>query len=363
MSERKYWLGFSQVKGIGPRRTQALIDNFGTLAEAWRADDTALERAGLDQRALQNLKEIRKQIDLEAEIARLDKLGIALITWDDPEYPANLTALKDTGEAPPVLFVRGTLLDRDEWSIAVVGSRAASAYGKAVTESITRDLAGNGITIISGLARGIDSEAHQATLEAGGRTIAVLACGLDRIYPPENRQLAAKIMRQGALVSSFPVGSEPDGMKFPVRNRIMSGLAKGVLVTEAADKSGALITAEAALDQGREVFAVPGNITSRSSMGVNRLIQDGAHPVMSADDIMAVLSYERQVTFAEARKSLPEMSDIEKIILEYLAEDPVHIDQIARDTQLSITEVSSGLTLLQLKGLVKDMGGRIFTRQ
>lgn len=362
MSERKYFLGFQQVKGVGPVRTQALIDVFGSLKRAWQADPASLSRAGFDARTAQNYREIRQRIDLDAELARLDKLGIALLTWDDADYPVNLTMLRRVNLAPPVLFLRGTLLAEDEWSVAIVGSRSASTYGRAVTASITGDLARNGLTIISGLARGIDAEAHQAALDAGGRTIAVLPCGLDSIYPPEHRQLAAKIVRNGALISIFPIGTQPDRLKFPVRNQVMSGLAKGVLVAEAADKSGALITAEAALEQGREIFAIPGNITSRSSMGVNRLIQDGAHPVIGADDVMNVLRFERQIAFQEARRELPDLSEIEHRLYNLLTDSPVHIDQITRETGLDSATVSSGLMLLQLKGLIRDAGGKTFNK-
>src|SRR5687767_2463543 len=285
MNERQYWVAFNQVPGIGPVRVRRLLETFGTLSEAWRAPEKVLQEAGVDRRTMDNLREIRQRIDPDVEFARLDKLGIAVMTWEDELYPPLLAELRATDQAVPVLFVRGTLLESDIWSLAVVGTRSISAYGRQVTHRLASDLAANGLTIVSGLARGVDAEAHTAALDVGGRTIAVMGCGLDTIYPPENRQLAARIVRQGALISPFSLGTAPEAKNFAPRNRLLSGISRGVLVTEAGETSGALTTANYALEQGREVFAVPGNITAQGSNGTNRLLQDGAHPVTSADDI------------------------------------------------------------------------------
>ncbi len=362
MSERQYWLGFNLVKGVGPARVARLLEVFGSLREAWHASTSVLAGAGLDQRTLEGFEQTRRNLDLGAEMARLDRLGIALLTWDDPEYPALLSQLRLIDQAPPVLYLRGTLLEMDEWAVTVVGTRSVSAYGRQVTHQLATDMAAAGLTIVSGLARGVDAVAHQAALEAGGRTIAVLPCGLDQIYPPEHRGLAARIMHSGALISIFPLGTMADAHKFPIRNRVMSGLGRGVLVTEAGDKSGALLTAGYALEQGREVFAVPGNITTRSSMGVNRLIQDGAHPVLSAQDVFEVLKLEHVAQYAAAREELPDLSADERRVLECLSADPRHVDELCRVCALPVSQVTGALTLLALKGMIREVGVMTYVR-
>jgi DNA processing protein len=248
----KFWVGFNLVKGIGPMKVRALLDHFDDLAAAWHADEYALKDAGLDRRALSSLLRTRAQIDLDAELDKLAQHSVRVLTWNDSEYPPRLLQIPDP---PPVLYVRGQLTTVDEWAIGVVGTRRASAYGKTVTQRLVNDLAVNHVTIVSGLARGIDGEAHRAALETGGRTIAVLGCGLDLIYPPEHRNLAREIVKNGALISEYPLGTRPEASNFPPRNRIISGLSLGVLVVEAGLRSGALITADFAADQGRDVFA------------------------------------------------------------------------------------------------------------
>lgn len=362
MSERQYWVGFNHVKGVGPASVRLLLQHFGALGEAWRAPYEALRRAGLSRRACESLLEVRQRLDLQAELARLDRLGIAVLTWDDAEYPALLAQLRAIDHAPPVLYLRGTLADTDEWALAVVGTRAATPYGRQVAHQLVSELAANGLTIVSGLARGLDSDAHRAALEAGGRTIAVLPCGLDTIYPPEHRQLAAQIVQHGALVSIFPLGTQPLRANFAPRNRVISGLARGVLVVEAGEKSGALITAGQALEQGREVFAVPGNITAQGSTGTNRLIQDGAHPVTSAQDILSVLNLERVAEYTSARRALPPLSDVERQVLEGLSAEPLHIDELTRQVGLAVAAVSSALATLELKGMVRQVGPMTYVR-
>jgi DNA processing protein len=362
MSERRYWVGFSLVKGIGPVRVRQLREHFGSLREAWQASPPALREAGLDRRALRSLAETRQQVDLDAELARLDKLGIAVLTWDDEDYPALLAELRPVDQAPPVLYLRGSLAQRDEWAVAVVGTRSVTPYGRQVTRHLAGDLAANGLTIVSGLARGVDAEAHLAALEMGGRTVAVLACGLDTIYPPEHRSLAARIVQQGALMSLFPLGTQPVAANFAARNRVLSGLARGVLVTEAGDKSGALITAGYALEQGREVFAVPGNITAHGSAGTNHLIQDGAHPVLDARDVLDVLNLERVAQYADARQVLPPVSDTERAVVEGLSADPLHVDELTQRCGLPVAAVSSALVTLELKGMVRQVGPMTYVR-
>jgi DNA processing protein len=350
---RKYWLGFNLVKGVGPMKVRALLDYFGDLKTAWHANASALREAGLDRRALSNLLEGRAKLDLSAELDRLAEQNIRVLIWDDPGYPPRLLQIPDP---PPVLYVRGQLTAEDEWAVAVVGTRRASAYGKTVAQRLATDLAVNHVTIVSGLARGIDAEAHRAALKAGGRTIAVLGCGLDLIYPPEHRNLAREIVEHGALVSEHPLGTPPEASNFPPRNRIISGLSLGVLVIEAGLKSGALITADYAADQGRDVFAVPGNLFVRSSVGTNRLIQDGAKLVTGAEDILEELNLMMVVQQAEVRAVVPE-TETEATLLQYLSLEPIHVDEIARRVGLPIAEVTSNLALMELKGMVRQVGG------
>lgn len=362
MNERKYWVGFNLVKGIGPVRVRQLLEAFGTLSEAWSAPPDALQEAGVDRRALRSLTETRKQLDLDAELARLDRLGIAVLTWDDEDYPRLLADLRAIDHAPPVLYMRGSLAERDEWALAVVGTRRATPYGRQVTHQLAHELAANGLTIISGLARGLDAEAHGAALAVGGRTIAVLPCGLDVIYPPEHRHLAAEIMQSGAVMSLFPPGTKPAPSNFSARNRLISGLARGVLVTEAGEKSGALITARHALEQGREVFAVPGNITVRASAGTNGLIQDGAHPVLCAQDVLDVLQLERVTEYATAREQMPAMSEQERMVIEHLSAEPLHVDELTHRCGLNVAAVNSALVTLGLKGMVRQVGPMTYVR-
>lgn len=352
--DRKYWVGFNLVTGIGPAKTRMLLSAFNSdLATAWNAEARALRAAGLDRRALENLLKTRATRDLDAEMERISSQGVSILTWEDEGYPHLLRQIYDP---PPVLYLKGQLLSEDEWAVAVVGTRAATTYGKEVATRIAGGLARNGVTIISGLARGIDSTAHRAALEAGGRTIGVLGCGLDIIYPPENRRLATQIVQQGALVSEYPLGTPPEGGNFPPRNRIISGMSLGAVIVEAGRRSGALITAEYALDQGREVFAVPGNIFRRASQGTNTLIQEGATPVLSVEDILEALNLSMISQQQAVRAIIPE-NETESRLLEYLSADPIHVDEIGQQVGLPISEVTSALALMELKGMVRQVGG------
>jgi DNA processing protein len=359
VSERQYWVGFNIVKGIGPARVRLLREAFGSLGEAWGASVADLEAAGLKGRPLQNLLETRKTLDLAAEMERLDKAGAAVLTWEDEDYPPRLHSI---AQPPPVLYVRGSLDEVDDLALAIVGTRRASAYGRQVTQELAGQLARNGVTIVSGLARGIDGEAHRAALEAGGRTIAVLASGIDIIYPPEHRQLAHQITQQGALVSDYPLNTQPDAGNFPARNRIISGLAMGVLVTEAGIKSGALITADIALTKhNRDVFAVPGNVTAKGSDGTNKLIQEGAHVVMNVQDILEVMNLTSVIDYVEARETLPADATEAKLLAE-LDEGALHVDELGRRCELPIAQVTSTLTLMELKGMVRQVDTMTYAR-
>ena len=348
----KYWVGFSFVPSIGRVRLNQLEDYFGNLEDAWQATPAELKRARLDNSSIQAVTHWRPKVSLEAEMEKLDRYGVTVFTWHDAGYPSRL---KEIYDYPPILYVRGSLLPEDEWCLAVVGTRRATVYGRQVTEEIVADLAQSRITIASGLAKGIDSIAHHSALEAGGRSIAVFACGLDTVYPSENADLARRIMRQGALISEYPLGTRPKPENFPRRNRIMSGLSLGVLVTEAGKTSGALITANLALEQDREVFVIPGSILSPASRGTNHLIQEGAKLVQDYTDILEELNLMAVAQQIEMKEIIP-ASDTESLLLKQLSAEPTHIDEVCRSSGLPVSAVSSTLAMMELKGLVKAMG-------
>ena len=352
-SDIKYWVGFNNIPGIGRVRLGQLESYFGGLEAAWNAGPGEIKRAGLDSAALRAISQWRDKISPDDEMDKLQKSGVQVLTCNDDAYPKRL---KEIYDYPPVLYVRGTLLPEDEWCLAVVGTRRATVYGKQVTEEIVTDLARSKITIVSGLARGIDTIAHRSALEAGGRTIAVFGCGLDIVYPNENESLARDIMAHGALLSEYPLGARPRAENFPRRNRILSGLSLGVLVTEADEDSGAMITAEDAIEQDREVFAIPGSILSPASRGVNRLIQKGeAKLVRTYTDIMEELNLMTVARQMEMREILPE-SETESALLKHLGAEPSHIDEVCRKSGLAAATVSGTLAMMELKGLVKQVG-------
>lgn len=353
MSDLAYWVGFNKVRGIGPLRLRALLDTYGSIDRAWRASAEQLRSVGLDSRSVSNLIKTRSEIDLDQEMRRIEAIGVHVLTWDSPDYPP---LLLETHAPPPVLYVKGELRDQDAWAVAVVGTRRASTYGREVTRRLAGSLARNGITVVSGMARGIDGVAHRAALEAGGRTIAVFGCGIDHIYPAEHRKLAEQIASHGALVSDYPLGTPPEGRNFPPRNRIISGLSLGVLVTNAGKTSGALITADFAAEQGRDVFAVPGSILTQGSVGPNQLIQDGAKLVVRAEDILEELNLAMVAEQREARQALPE-DETEAALLKRLSTDPTHVDELQQETDLPISQVTSTLAMMELKGIVRQVGG------
>ncbi len=352
MTDNRHWLGFNLIPGIGPAKFRLLQDYFGDLEAAWEANAVDLAAAGLDRRTINAILARRSRISLEMELERLDHYRVKAFTWDDTAYPARL---KEIYDPPPVLYVRGTLTSQDEWAVAVVGTRRASLYGREAAEHIAGSLASNGITVISGLARGIDSVAHRAAIGAGGRTIAIQACGLDLVYPADNFRLAQSITEHGALIGEFPLGSRPKAENFPRRNRIMSGMSLGVLVVEAGESSGALITARLALEQNREVFAVPGSILSPTSVGTNRLIQEGAKLVTDAEDILEELNLTTATQQLEMKEILP-ANDTEGLLLKHLSAEPTHIDEVRRQCGLPMATVSSTLAMMELKGMVRQVG-------
>jgi len=352
--ELKYWVGFSLIPGIGRVRLSQLKEHFGNLRDAWKAPEGELRQAGLDSRSIETLLLLCPKIALGAEMEKLERYKVKALTCEDPRYPPKL---KEIYDYPPLLYIRGNLMPRqDEPCLAVVGTRRPSIYGRQVAEEITTDLARSKITVISGLARGIDSIAHRAALGVGGKTIAVLASGLDIIYPAENARLAQAIMEQGALVSEHPLGIKPRAESFPLRNRIMSGLSLGVLVVEARERSGALITAFQALEQNREVFAIPGSILSPTSRGTNHIIQEGAKLVRNCTDIIEELNLSVAAPQQLEIKEFLPVNNVESAVLKQLTSEPKHIDKICRHSGLTMPEVSSTLAILELKGIVKQAG-------
>ncbi len=357
--ELQYWVAFNRIPGVGRVRHQALAARFETMAEAWLAGPGELRAAGLDDRIVRVIVAERPNIDPEAEFARLAPLGVRALTWNDAAYPPRL---KEIDDPPPVLYVRGDLSPADEWAVAVVGTRRPTPYGRQVAEEIAYQLAANRISVISGLARGIDAIAHRAALQAGGRTVAVLACGLDIVYPPEHAKLAREIIEGGALASDYPLGTHPRGDYFPRRNRILSGMSLGVLVVEGDVKSGALITANLALDHGREVFAVPGSIFSAQSRGTNLKIQKGeAKLVQRVEDVLEELNLTMVPQQMEMKELIP-ATDTEADLLRHMSKEPVHIDEVCRQSGLPVSTVSSVLAMMELKGLVRQMGPMAYVR-
>ena len=360
--ERACWVALNTAAGIGPIRFQRLLEVCGGAHGAWQATDLELAAAGLERRTIDALHRLRQRTTPDALARRLDQLGIQTLTLLDAEYPTNLRQVADP---PPVLFVRGHLREQDAYSVALVGTRRATEYGRAVAERLARDLALAGVTVVSGLAKGIDTVAHTATLNSGGRTVAVLGCGLDQVYPPENSRLARQIIERdaGATVSEFAPGIPPDAVNFPRRNRIISGLSLATVIVEAGEKSGALITADFALEQGRDVLAVPGSILNPNCAGTNFLLKQGATPVTGAEDILAVLTPQHSaLSTVEVARPLPELNAQEMTVREALGSEPLHVDDLARVLDMGAGSISATLAMLELKGLARQVGSMLYTR-
>jgi DNA processing protein len=356
MDQKAYWVGFNLVKGIGAVRLQALIQYFGNLETAWQASERELISAGLSQRIIDVFFATRHNIDPIQAYEDILKKEIKILTWEDPDYPDKLMNID---QPPPVIYIRGSVKPEDRWAVAIVGTRRVTSYGRQVTEQVSTYLARNGLTVVSGLARGVDGVAHQTTLANNGRTIAVLGSGIDQIYPPEHRQLAEKIIENGAVISDYHPGTPPDAGNFPPRNRIISGLSLATVVVEAGETSGALITATFAAEQGREVFAVPGPIYAPQSKGTNRLIREGAQPLLDPVDIMESLNLRKVDHYKQASLLLPG-DELEIKLMEILNLEPVYIDEIQSKAGYPVEKVSAALTMMELKGMVKQVSGMTF---
>jgi DNA processing protein len=365
----KYWLALKSVTGIGNALFSALVDNWGAPEAVFSASASKLQTMpGITRKIADAVTGFKSWDKILRELDLVKKADINIITFQDELYPAKLLEIYDR---PAFLYLQGKLIG-DDINIAVVGSRMASTYGKYTTERISRELAGRGLTIVSGLARGIDSAAHRGALAARGRTIAVLGSGLDIIYPPENKKLFAAIIEQGAVISELPLGSPPAAFNFPARNRIISGMSYGVVIVEAGEKSGSLITAKLALEQGREVFAVPGSIDSAGARGTNKLIKQGAKLIENTDDILEEIlpQLEKTKAFNTASVSSPEamktpakteLSKADQGIVDIVSGGCLHIDEIITASGLSPAEISSALMALELKGLVQQHPGKFFS--
>lgn len=356
IDERSALLGFNLVRGIGPRRLSRLITTCGSAAAAWQADEEAWREAGLSERTIQSLVQARERLDLGAEWALIERAGITAVAVDDTGYPA---LLRRIAAPPPLLFVRGALARADRVAVAIVGTRTPSAYGREVAAMLARDFVSAGVTVVSGLALGIDGIAHRGALDAGGRTLAVLGCGLSSVYPAQHRGLASEVEQRGALLSEYAPSVPLLSGNFAARNRLISGLSLATIVVEAGSRSGALITAQFALEQGRPVFAVPGSILSPTSAGPNALLAKGALPACSAAAVLKALGLDEA-----APRSMPmpkPETPAEEALLALLSHEPCHIDALGYQAGLAAHEVAATLGMMELRGMVRQPSPLFYT--
>ncbi len=358
-NHRLCWIGLSTIPGVGRTTFRKLVRLFGSACAVLAASRDELRNAGASERVAREIAAASWREYAEQEIGRAGKAGVDIITADDEAYPRQLRASQD---APLFLYVRGSLLPQDREAVAVVGTRTPSHAGLTLTHRMAHDLAAAGLTVVSGLARGIDTQAHKGALAGRGRTIAVLACGIDRAYPPENRDLMERIAEQGAVVTENPFGTPPESGYFPGRNRIISGLAAGTVVVEAAADSGSLITADCALQQGRKLFAVPGVAGSAASRGSNNLIRQGAVLVETAEDVLLRLGRSGGPARTERHRPLPDLTADESAVLQALTADPKHIDLLLVECGRTAGALGGILTALELKGAARQLPGKYFVR-
>jgi len=368
MTDKLAWLALKGIPGVGPVLFHRLLQAFGSPARVFQTPQRELcNLRGISVSLAQAILGFRHWDRVEEHLSRLKALGAEMLTVADPQYPVRL---KEIPIPPPLIFVKGEIRPEDGLALAIVGTRAASYYGKKTCRSLAKELARRQVTVVSGLARGIDTEAHRGALEGGGRTLAVLGCGLDVVYPPENRELYSRIPESGALITEYPLGTPPEAHNFPRRNRLVSGLALGVLVVEAGAKSGTTITAQCALEQGREVLAVPGPINSPTSVGPHRLIQQGAKLVQDVEDILAELPKAGAPVKAKAGAASkrpveprPVLFRVDDPLLPLLGAEPLQLEELVQASRLPAPEVMSRLTLLELQGLVRELPGKCYVLQ
>jgi len=362
MKSTFFGVALSLVPSIGSVLYKRLIDHFKRAEAVFNASiQELMEVHGVGHKTALAIKNFDQETKVEEKLLTAKTANACILTLEDEDYPANLLKINNP---PSILYVKGKIKEADQFAVAVVGSRIPSEYGRQAASLISRGLASEGITIVSGMARGIDSISHREALRAGGRTIAVLGSGIDVIYPPENKGLFHEIILNGAVISELPVSTLPNGINFPNRNRIISGLSLGVVIVEAGEKSGSLITANYATNQHRKVFAIPGQIDSMGSRGTNKLIRNGTRLIEDAYDVIEVISPNYMDGKVVRRDTTKEwnLSENAKLILTTLKEGPLHIDTVATRSRLNINEVSSILLNLELDGLIKHLPGKIFMK-
>jgi DNA processing protein len=367
------WLALKKVSRLGDAGLKRLMEVFDSARAVFSASvQELMERAGFSEPLAKAIKDDSLLRKGEMELKRIRRAGITALSLKNPDYPKSLSVISDP---PPLLYVKGEILPSDHQAIAIVGSRKASSYGIRTAERMACELSAHGFTIVSGMARGVDSAAHSGALSGGGRTLAVLGCGLDILYPRENAKLREEIFQNGAVISEFSLGTPPLSTNFPHRNRIISGLSLGTLVVEAAERSGSLITAQCALEQGREVFAIPGNLGATNSQGTNRLIKAGAKLVEGIEDILEELKPQlgrEHLPLPQRRQSSASsasgggsggpLDPTAEILYEMLSDEPRHIDELITQSHLPSAQVSGTLLQLELKGTIKQLSGQLYVR-
>lgn len=362
--EWRAWLGLARVSGVGPVTYRALIEALGSPRDVFRASEPVLNRVpGCSPRVASAVRGFSAWGEVDAELDRLDAVGASVVTWADSRYPVHLRTIHDP---PPLLYVLGDLPPGERRVVAVVGSRRATPYGVAVASRIAGELARAGFVVVSGMARGIDTAAHQGALSAGGKTVGILGCGVDVAYPPESRSLKSAVRAHGAVLSELAPGVPPDAHHFPARNRIISGMSLGVLVIEASAESGSLITARLALEQGREVFAVPGNVGTPTSVGPNRLIKAGATLVETVDDLLAQVAGQlgsEPMRPAPVSSMAIELTADESRVVDLLSWEPSHVDELTVRARLAPNRLAEVLLGLELKGVARQIPGHCYVRQ
>ncbi|MBX7158427.1 MAG: DNA-processing protein DprA [Verrucomicrobiae bacterium] len=361
MTNAEAYVALNLLPGMGPVRVKRLLEAFQSPQMILASSSDSLQRVeGIGRELAETISHWENKVDLAHELNQIKKLGVTLVTLADADYPENLRNLYDP---PLVLYVKGRFEAKDKKALSLIGSRSATYYGREMARKMGFQLTYAGFTVVSGLARGIDTASHEGALAAKGRTIAVLGCGIDQVYPPENRLLSEKIAESGAVISEFPIGTKPDRQTFPIRNRIVSGLGMGLVVIEAAKNSGALITARMALDQGRQVFAMPGRVDVPHSRGCHALIKQGAKLVESAEDVCADFEFFLPTPASEASPSPSDLSLEEQKIYEMLDQEPKPIDEIIENCGLPVATVSSTLLRLEVKKLAKSLPGKLFVKK
>ncbi|MDI6744707.1 MAG: DNA-processing protein DprA [Thermodesulfovibrionales bacterium] len=358
MSDPKFWIALSDVPDIGPVTAKKLLVIYKKPEAVFKAPYKELANIrGIGSAKAKNIKGYSSWARIDIQLKKLDATGIKIVAFSNKDYPEMLKNIED---APIVLYIKGTIQKEDRYAVAIVGSRKYSSYGKLAAEKLSSELSSRGFTIVSGMARGIDTLAHAAAVNSGGRSIAVLGSGIDVPYPPENRGLMEKLAVSGCVISEFPPGTPPEKENFPKRNRIISGLSLGVLVVEATADSGSLITATYAVEQGKEVFAVPGNINSANSKGTNDLIKKGAKLVQSSEDVIEELAPILKGYIGTREKANVELSVEEKRLCDIMTAEPKHVDMLSRESTMPAQKVLGILLSLELKGIAKQAEGKKF---